>query len=127
MFYTLFVSHQAWTANFDDVPMDGSVAMDTTPTAWAESPQAGSTQDEESETGWANFSDFRTCDSTAALAGGSDNDSDSDDDHTKEKTSGSPQPSPSNSEETKMDVDSGDSEFSHIILSIPLKQMYVIF
>ncbi|XP_071792089.1 serine/threonine-protein phosphatase 6 regulatory subunit 3-like isoform X2 [Asterias amurensis] len=52
-------SGDTWTANFDDVPMDGSVAMDTTPTAWAESsPQAGSTQDEESETGWANFSDF---------------------------------------------------------------------
>ncbi|XP_022101948.1 serine/threonine-protein phosphatase 6 regulatory subunit 3-like isoform X2 [Acanthaster planci] len=52
-------SADTWTANFDDVPMDGSVAMDTTPTTWPDSPpQARSSQAGEPETGWANFDDF---------------------------------------------------------------------
>ncbi|XP_038047088.1 serine/threonine-protein phosphatase 6 regulatory subunit 3-like isoform X2 [Patiria miniata] len=63
-------SAETWTANFDDVPMDGAVAMDTTPTSWPDSPpRAAPSQPEEPETGWANFNDFNAGFSSASPEG----------------------------------------------------------
>ncbi|XP_072017770.1 serine/threonine-protein phosphatase 6 regulatory subunit 3-A-like isoform X3 [Amphiura filiformis] len=53
----LLTPSTAWPNNFDDVPMDSAVAMDTTPTAWEQQPVSSSAEE---DTGWANFSDFNS-------------------------------------------------------------------